>query len=203
MADKRRINPAKVEMFCQYFAASMNMSDAARKTGYSLKKAPQAGHFFLKREDVQQRVKELVNEKLSRQNITKEGVLDEIAAIAFSNVANYSNWGTRKETQRTVSKSGKVTETDTTVPFVDVYPSEGVDARAIKSIGMTNRGIKVELHDKSAALGVFARYFKIVEGEQTDGTAWQNLIKAAYDLSQSGKPKNAHNDDASDNSKDK
>lgn len=189
MADKRRITPAKIEVFCQHFAASMNMSDAARKTGYSLKKAPQAGHFFLKREDVQQRVKELIGERLSKQNVTKEGVLDEIAAIAFSNIASYSDWGTRKETQRTVSKDGAVTETDTTVPFVDVYPSKDVDARAIKSISMTNRGIKVELHDKSAALNVFARYFKIVEGEQTDGSAWQNLIKAAYDLSQSGKPK--------------
>lgn len=187
MADKRRITPAKIEVFCQHFAASMNMSDAARKTGYSLKKAPQAGHFFLKREDVQQRVKELIGERLSKQNVTKEGVLDEIATIAFCNMASFADWGTRQETQRSVSKDGTVTESDAIVPYVEPYPSKDVDARAIKSISMTKNGIKIDLHDKAASLGVLAKFFKIVEGEQTDGSAWQNLVKSAYDLAQAGR----------------
>lgn len=187
MAGGRTIPKERIESFCQNFAVSMNMSDAARAAGYSKATAYIRGASLLQRPEVQDRLKELFSERLSKQNVTKEGVLDEIATIAFANIASYADWGTRSETQRRVSKDGQVTETDTIVPFVDVYPSKDVDARAIKSISMTKHGIKVDLHDKAASLGVLAKYFKIVEGEQTDGSAWQNLIKAAYDLSQAGR----------------
>jgi phage terminase small subunit len=194
MSDRKitgvNLSAQKIETFCQSYIIHFCAKTAALDAGFSKSVAAKYGSMYLKVPRIQERLKELMGDKISKQNISKESVLDEIATLAFCNMAEYAKWGSEIKTITERSRDGSESTHEEDVPFVTPYDSSEVDARSVKSVSMTKYGLKIELHDKAAPLTLLAKYFKLVEGEVTDNSAWQEVISEAYRLGrQIGKTK--------------
>jgi phage terminase small subunit len=72
---------AKHEMFCLEFIVDLNATGAARRAGYSEKTANRIGYQLLAREDVNNRIVKLKQERSNKTKINAEWVLNQLVEI--------------------------------------------------------------------------------------------------------------------------
>ncbi len=72
----------KHEIFCQEYLVDLNGAAAARRAGYSEKSAADTSYELLQREDVQQRIEFLMEERRKRVGINQDYVLDSLLEIS-------------------------------------------------------------------------------------------------------------------------
>ncbi len=82
----------KQETFCQEFIIDFNATRAAEKSGYSKNSARQMGSENLSKPSIQERIKELTQERAERTKVTQDRVVNELAKIAFSNLDDVGRW---------------------------------------------------------------------------------------------------------------
>ncbi|GAN55243.1 terminase small subunit [Tanticharoenia sakaeratensis] len=72
--------------FVQEYLISFNAAEAARNAGYSKLSAKKIGFELLEREDVQSAIREAIEARARRTEITQDQVLREYAKIAFGDI---------------------------------------------------------------------------------------------------------------------
>jgi phage terminase small subunit len=79
----------KQEQFCQEYIIDFNGSQSAIRAGYSKKGSDVQAFNLLRNIKIQSRIKELLSERSERTKVTQDDVINEIAMIALSDIADY------------------------------------------------------------------------------------------------------------------
>lgn len=135
----------RMQLFVNEYLVTLNASEAARRAGYASRHAGLRGHELMRRPDVQAAIRDAMDARAKRTGISSDRVVEELAAIAFSDLRNILDWSTNHVRLRPASAL------------------TAADRAAIKSISVRidKRGcghVRVRLHDKFAALMMLERH---------------------------------------------
>lgn len=152
--------PVKRERFCQEYIKDFNGSRAARTAGYAEDSAGVEACRLLKDAKIQERIKELEAEALAAAKVTPDRIIEELAHIAFADIADVVEWTGRD---------------------VKLKPSKKIARearRAISEVSQTkgnNPKKSIKFHDKSKALEALAR----IAGMNKDNLNLQGKLEGA------------------------
>lgn len=154
----------KQERFAEEYIIDLNATQAAIRAGYSPKGAEVTGAKTLRITKVAEYITKLQNKRSKRTEITQDSVLRELAGIAFSNAADYSQ----------VIKMGELSK-------VGLTPTDQLDERqqrAMAGVKETQAGIEVKLHDKVKALELLGKHLGMFSGGGIKSPADNNFFDA-------------------------
>lgn len=80
----------KQERFVAEYLVDLNATAAAKRANYSERTAYSMGQRLLKKVEIQAAIQEAIKKRARRTEITQDMVLKELAAIAFSNGADFA-----------------------------------------------------------------------------------------------------------------
>lgn len=150
---------AKQQRFVDEYLIDLNATQAATRAGYSKKTANEQGSRLLANVSVSAAIRQGMNARSGRVEITQDMVLKELAKIGFSDIRKVVRWG---ETQvRMVD--GEDEGPEDMVPYhgLALIDSSEIDdsiAGAIAEVSQSRDGLKVKLHDKKGALVDIGRH---------------------------------------------
>ena len=148
----------KQKRFCEEYLIDLNATQAAIRAGYSQKTAFSIGVENLKKPLVQEYLQKLMDERSQRTEITADRVLQELAAIAFSDRTAIAQ----------IEDGGIVTFT----------PTNQLDKDAKKTIsGIENGkyGTKVTTYDKVKALELIGKHLGMFTSGADNSAALDKL----------------------------
>lgn len=162
---ERTLTP-KQQKFVAEYLIDLNATQAAIRAGYSARTARNIAQELLTKPHIQaelQKRREKVEKKLE---ISQEMVIAELAAIAFSNGADYA-----KVVGNGVSSYVKFTPTDQLDPM---------KLKAIASIEESQNGMKVKTHDKLRAIELLSKFMGWFDQqkEESETSLADNIIEA-------------------------
>jgi phage terminase small subunit len=146
-----KINP-KQERFCQEYCKDLNGKAAAIRTGYSKKTAAQQAARLLTNVKVKTRIAELLGNASKRAEKELDAVMDELKALAFSNISDFASWG-----------KGKVILT----PSAKLSQER---LKAVESIAETtdkngDQQLRIKLHNKIRAIEAILKLYELTQLE--------------------------------------
>ena len=150
---------AKQQRFVDEYLIDLNATQAATRAGYSKKTANEQGSRLLANVSVSAAIRQGMNARSGRVEITQDMVLKELAKIGFSDIRKVVRWG---ETQvRMVD--GEDDSPEDMVPYhglalIDSTEIDDNTAGAIAEVSQGKEGLKVKLHDKKGALVDIGRH---------------------------------------------
>lgn len=131
---------AKQQRFIREYLADLNATQAAIRAGYSEKTAPWIGAENLRKPQIQAEIQRLGQKTAQKLEITRERVMEELAAVGFSRVADFVR----------VEHGQRVFATVTS----DLPDSK---VAALAGLKQGTNGIEVKLHDKVRALELLGK----------------------------------------------
>lgn len=140
---------AKQARFIEEYLIDLNASAAARRAGYTEKRANAVGYDLLTKADIQQAIQAAQRQRSASTGITAARVIKEIARIAFSDMRNVSSWGPNGVE---LKPSNELTD-DQAAAVLEVAETSGEKS--------TSRRIK--LHSKIEALEKLAKHLGIYD----------------------------------------
>lgn len=162
----------KQRRFIDEYLIDLNATQAAIRAGYSEKTAYSIGLQNLKKLEIQAEIQKRRNRLQNKLEITQERVLQELAAIAFANGADYAK----------VVNSGLL-------PTVEMIPTEELPPEklpAIAGIKANQYGVEVKLHDKVKALELLGKYLGTFDGGTAQEQTENNLFEAIDSIGEEG-----------------
>ncbi len=156
--------------FCVEYLIDFNATQAAIRAGYSKKTAGSIGHENLKKLDIQNFLSKEIAKTAETLGITRERTMQEIGRLAFVDIRKlYSVDGSLKSIHDLDDDSAAA------LAGVEVYEEKVSDKESAESIvvGSTK---KVKTYDKTKALEMLAKHFKIY----TDAPTVNNEITVGY-----------------------
>ena len=159
----KKLTP-KQRRFIDEYLIDLNATQAAIRAGYSEKTAQQIGAENLTKPVIQEEIQKRQDRIHAKLEITQERVLQELAAIAFANGADYAR----------IVKNGSQ-EMVENIPTDQLSPEK---LAAISSIKTGRNGVEVRLHDKVKALELLGKYLGTFDGGAAQGQAENNLFDA-------------------------
>lgn len=162
----------KQRRFIDEYLIDLNATQAAIRAGYSEKTAYSIGLQNLKKLEIQAEIQKRRNRLQSKLEITQERVLQELAAIAFANGADYAK----------VVNSGLL-------PTVEMIPTDELPPEklpAIAGIKANQYGVEVKLHDKVKALELLGKYLGTFDGGPAQEQTENNLFEAIDSIGEEG-----------------
>ena len=162
----------KRRRFIDEYLIDLNATQAAIRAGYSEKTAYSIGVQLLKKLEIQAEIQKRRNRLQNKLEITQERVLQELAAIAFANGADYAK----------VVNSGLL-------PTVEMIPTEELPPEklpAIAGIKANQYGVEVKLHDKVKALELLGKYLGTFDGGPAQEQTENNLFEAIDSIGEEG-----------------
>lgn len=156
----------KQKRFVDEYLVDLNATAAAKRAGYSEKTAYSMGQRLLKKVEIQAAIQKRQAKLRGKLEITQERVLEELAAIAFANGADFA----------TVNQNGIVRITPTSE-----LPEE--KRKAIASIKEGQYGTEVKVHDKVKALELLAKHLGMFDSKNGGSEAPENNIFEVIDQS--------------------
>lgn len=172
---------ARHEQFCQEYLIDLNITKAAKRSGFSKKTARQQGARLFAKVNIQKRIQELKKKREQRTEIAQDWVLKELVICGGSDLANHldidENTGAIRakgfnemsgESRRALKsiKEDRVIKEDADGKKVTVYDK-----------------VRFELHDKLKALELIGRHLGMFNEEA------KALGEVIYQLSEKYMPK--------------
>ena len=156
----------KQALFIQEYLIDLNATQAAIRSGYSVKTAKVIGQQNLTKLDIKQAIDEALAERGKRTEITQDRILRELARIAFADPRSIAEWG-----------DGKMTLKDSASLSDD-------DAVAVSEVSQTitdgKANIKAKMYNKQQALELLGRHLGMfVDKKQIELDATVNLFDPA------------------------
>lgn len=163
---ERKLTP-KQQKFVAEYLIDLNATQAAIRAGYSAKTARNIAQELLTKPHIQVELQKRRGKVEKKLEVKQESIIAELAAIAFSNGADYA---------KVVS--------DGTACGVVFTPTEQLDKeklKAIASIEMSQSGMKVKTHDKLRAIELLAKFMGWFDQQKEETEAsLADSIAAAY-----------------------
>ncbi len=152
---------AKQERFCHEYLVDFNGTQAAIRSGYSVKTATAIARENLTKPHIQKRIRQLSNRVLDRVDVKVEDVLSRLIKVAFADIKFFIKW----------DETGNVT----------FFPSDNVDGELISgftsSDTLNGKRFHFKLHDKLKALEMLGKYLNIFKETQDEDKKWLVIIK--------------------------
>lgn len=149
----------KQEKFCHYYIETGNASDAYRRvfacSNMKDKTVWEKASLLLNKDKVRTRVEEIKQEFAAKSDITKERVIEELKAIAFSDIRDY------------VIFDGVM------IRFKSFDELTDSQAKAIEGIKQGKSGIELTLHGKSWGI---SRICKMLGFDEPTQVNLKNLL---------------------------
>lgn len=162
MSGKRSGLNKKQTRFVEEYIVDLNATQAAIRAGYSQKTAYRIGHDLLQKTSVSEAIQAAMAERSERTQITADGVLQELARLAFSDIRKVTTFGAAGVT---IKESAEI---------------DDATAAAISEVSETTTQFggsrKVKLHDKVKALELAGRHLGLFEKDKGPGAAVLNFI---------------------------
>jgi len=152
---------ARQSAFVEEYGKDHNATQACIRAGYSKKTARQAGSRLLTLSSIKSAIRARGGAALAKMEVTEDMVLQELAAIAFSNIEDYVEWD--KDAGALVVKSSAE------IPRALAAAIESVDEQVMESQNKdgtrfyTRTKRKVKLYPKLEALKLIAEYLGLTE----------------------------------------
>ncbi|MFZ5650138.1 MAG: terminase small subunit [Bacillota bacterium] len=147
----------KQKMFVAEYLVDLNATAAARRAGYSEKRASEIGHQLLQKTTVQEAIQVAMEKREKRVEITQDKVLQQLAKIAFADIKDMLSFKTVKTVDETVSALvGYPVLTYKQV--VDLKDSDDVDGTLLAEVSETKEGLKIKRHDSLKALELLGKH---------------------------------------------
>ncbi len=164
------------ERFIEEYLLGRTAAEAYRLAGYTGKDAQRSGWRVLNskgvKEELERRRKRRDEQYRKREMDLKERTLEEIAAIAFSDLGDYLAYHTEWENG----------EEKIVLSYRD---SEQVDTRNLASVTISGNQLKISLYDKQKALfKLFDRFY--LRGEETQDNRAREIFDALLQAAQEG-----------------
>lgn len=140
----------KQKRFCEEYLTDLNATQAAKRAGY---KNPEIGRQLITKNNVSEYLNKLRNEQSKRTQITADMVLNELAAIAFSDRTKIAR----------VNADG-VVELNETDKLPDALK------KAISGIKEGKFGVEVSSYDKIKALELLGKHLGIFSENKSNDT---------------------------------
>lgn len=163
----------KQKRFCDEYLKDYNATQAATRAGYSPKTAYSQGHDLLKKPEVQSYLAARAERITKKLEISQERTMQEIARIAFSDLRCLFN------EDGSLKNIADLTEEEAAIlgsVDVDELFEMQENASGRKEKVQTGFTKKVKLWDKTKALEMLAKHFKIY----SDSPVNTNTIKFGY-----------------------
>lgn len=148
----------KQKIFVDEYLIDLNATRAYKVAYPNIKKdetAAAAGARLLRNVKVADYVKQRMDERAKRTEITQDKVLKELAKIGFADIGNYLEYRPEK-TIVDYDEDGKPIIGYQTI--IEVLESKGVDTSAIQEVSITDKGtFKFKLYDKQRALELIGK----------------------------------------------
>lgn len=142
---------ARQERFCKEFIIDLNATQAGLRSGYSKKSIRSVTSEILTNPDIQDRIRQLMQERMERLNIDADAVVAELSRIGFSDIGEFI----------TITKDGTVIPKQ-----IDELGTSRT--RLIQEISCdAKNGMKLKLHDKLSALVNLGRHFGLFDERVT------------------------------------
>lgn len=145
---KDGLNP-KQKRFCEEYLIDLNGTQAAIRAGYSKKTSGQISEENLKKPEIKEYVKILMDQRAESTKITAEMVIKELGKVGFANIQDYIKKGFTIE---------------------DIQSLQKDHAAAVESVKVKETGgdypsteVSFKLHDKISALEKLGRHLGIFE----------------------------------------
>tara|TARA_R110002074_G_scaffold139781_4_gene285766 strand:- start:769 stop:1335 length:567 start_codon:yes stop_codon:yes gene_type:complete len=166
---------AKQKKFCHEHMIDLNATQAAIRAGYSPNTAKVIGSENLSKPAIVEYLGVLSGEVLANTDLTRDRVLDELSAIAFTNLEDLIDFD--KADATLIEKDQRRLNTRSAVKKIKI-------TRKFESNGESTETLEIELHDKLKALDMLGKYFGMfitkIEAEVVDGTQ-KAKYKALFD----------------------
>lgn len=156
--------------FCQEYIIDFNATQAGIRAGYSEKTAGATAHNLLKKAEIQAKIRELIDARSERTEVTADRVIQEFAKIAFSNIKDVMEW------ERTPKGYTKI----------NVKQMGDVDGSLIAEMKNTENGIAVKLHDKMRALEALAKHTGVYDDRPQTTVNVKGYSKALWERAKAG-----------------
>lgn len=145
MADKLNNRQAR---FVAEYLVDLNATQAAIRAGYSERTAYRTGADNLKKPQIAEAIREAMEDREARTNVTADRVIRELAAIAFADPADYQR-----------IRRGRLTLTGT-----EEIPRD--KRRAVQGYKRTRDGPEVVLADKLRALELLMKHLGLLDKQE-------------------------------------
>jgi len=142
MANEKRLTN-KQKRFCEEYLVDLNATQAAARAGY---KDPNKGRQLMLDPAVSENISKLRKEQSERTGISADRVLEELAAIAFSDRTKYSQVTEKKD-----------------IEFTPTDKLSEPEKKAIASIVYGKNGIEIKSYDKLRALELLGKHIGMFE----------------------------------------
>jgi len=132
----------KQKRFVEEYLIDLNASGAARRSGYSEANSDKIGSELLGKTRVQQAIRLRMEARARKLEVTAELVIQELAAIGFSNVQEFFEL-----------------KNDRIVVRKDIF-SNLQKARVIRGVSIGTNGVSLLFHDRLKALDLLLRHLQ-------------------------------------------
>jgi phage terminase small subunit len=161
------------ELFAQAIARGENASQAYKQTGMKYNTGNAAK--LNANKSVKARVEEILSQAVAANGVTVEKIVAELANIAFSNMADYVEWGTAKLPPKAGPKAKlrdpafvRLKDWDTITP---------AKQRVIAEVKRTMHGAAIKTYDKLAAIRILAQHLGMLAQDKDDKSGTDELVK--------------------------
>ena len=157
----------KMQRFCEEYIKDLNGTQAAIRSGYSEKGASVRGSELLAKSNIQDRIAELARDVTSRNGVTPQRILQELAMLGFSRIDDYiaieEGGGIRLKTFDQIG--------DDKIGAIKAIKEDRVIHEKADGSETTivHDKTRYELHDKIRPLIKLGEYVKLFETELPDG----------------------------------
>lgn len=135
----------KQEMFCNEYLIDLNATQAAIRAGYSKSTANRIGSENLSKLDIQERIKELIENRKERCEVDADDILLHLDILRKSRIDEYIEL---VETEVCIDEVNEIYKTVKTLEFKSFNQLTEEQLMCIESIKDTKNGIELKLHGK-------------------------------------------------------
>lgn len=132
-------------MFIKEYLIDLNATQAAIRAGYSEKTAEVIGHENLRKPNIAEAIKEAMEKRSERTEVTQDMVINELAKIAFLDI------------RQAFDKDGSLKK----IADMPDEVARAIGGMDISSIGELEIAKKIKLIDKKGALELLGKHLKM------------------------------------------
>ncbi|MBU5677764.1 terminase small subunit [Alkaliphilus sp. MSJ-5] len=155
----------KQKLFCDEYLIDLNATRAYKAAGYSIKSdnaAAVEGHKLLRNPKIDLYLKQRMEDREKRTEITQDMVLKELAKIGFANATDFARVVEKSYMKPILDAEGNKTgEEEAFYKTVEIFATKEISQDklgAIASIKQGPNGIEVKPNDKVKALELIGRH---------------------------------------------
>lgn len=181
----------KQQQFAREYLVDFNATQAAIRAGYSPKTAQVIGAENIKKPMVAAEIQRLGQKTAQKLEITRESIMQELAAIGFARASDFVRVETEPTTRLGVHPlTGEIISLPSYCQTVRITNTDELPedkAAALAGIKQGTNGIEVKLHDKVRALELLGKAVGVFDsGRDTSTEATNNLFEAIMESAQEG-----------------